>query len=217
MTNKRVPVHQLRKSYQTTVLTRQNAEKDPFAQFRVWFDEALAAEFVEPNAMCLATVGKHGEISSRMVLLKSFDERGFVFFTNYRSRKAQELDDTHRAALNFWWDKLYRQVRIVGQVEKISSEESAAYFQTRPRGSQIGALASEQSKVIENFAVLEEKFRCLRHQYRDRQVPCPEYWGGYRVVPDSFEFWQGRPDRLHDRLYYTPTSGGKWKIARLSP
>ena len=215
--NKSVHIHQLRKNYQTIVLTKENAERNPFSQFRIWFDDALAAEFVEPNATCLATVDKQGEISSRMVLLKAFDEKGFVFFTNYRSRKAHELDDTHKAALNFWWDKLYRQVRVVGQAEKISGKESKAYFQTRPKGSQIGALVSEQSKVIESFAVLEEKFQRLQHRYRDRQVPCPEYWGGYRVVPDSFEFWQGRPDRLHDRLYYTRTSADEWKIERLSP
>ena len=210
-------IHQLRKNYQTVVLTRQNAKKNPFSQFKTWFDAALAADFVEPNAMCLATVSKEGEVSSRMVLLKSFDETGFVFFTNYNSHKARELRDTNRAALNFWWDKLYRQVRITGQVKKIPREDSIAYFQTRPRGSQVGAAASEQSEVIENFAILEERFRNLRHQYQDREIPCPEHWGGYRVVPDSFEFWQGRPDRLHDRLRYTRTSANEWKIERLSP
>jgi len=209
--------HQLRKNYQTVVLTKQNAKKDPFSQFKIWFDEALASDFLEPNAMCLATVGKEGEVSSRMVLLKSFDETGFVFFTNYNSHKSRELRDTNRAALNFWWDKLYRQVRITGRVEKIPKEDSIAYFQTRPRGSQIGAAASEQSEVIENFAILEEKFRHLGHQYQNREIPCPEHWGGYRVVPDGFEFWQGRPDRLHDRLRYTRTSANEWKIERLSP
>ncbi len=210
-------IHQLRKNYQTVVLTRQNAKRDPFLQFKTWFDAALAADFVEPNAMCLATVSKEGEVSSRMVLLKFFDETGFVFFTNYNSHKARELRDTNRAALNFWWDKLYRQVRITGQVKKIPREDSIAYFQTRPRGSQVGAAASEQSEVIENFAILEERFRNLRRQYQDREIPCPEHWGGYRVVPDSFEFWQGRPDRLHDRLRYTRTSANEWKIERLSP
>lgn len=199
------------------MLTKQNAEKNPFAQFRIWFDQALTAEFVEPNAMCLSTVSKEGDVSSRMVLLKSFDEAGFIFFTNYNSHKAQELHDTNKAALNFWWDKLYRQVRIVGQAKKISRKDSVAYFQTRPRGSQIGAAASEQSEVIENFSLLEEKFRHLEQQYQNREIPCPQHWGGYRVIPDHFEFWQGRPDRLHDRLHYTRTSADEWKIERLSP
>lgn len=199
------------------MLEKQKSEKNPVAQFQLWFNEALATEFIEPSAMNLATVSKDGEASSRMVLLKAFDETGFVFFTNYNSHKAQDLHSTKQAALNFWWDKLYRQVQISGQVEKIPRKDSVEYFHTRPIGSQIGAVASQQSTVIESYAVLENEYQRVEQQYQNQEIPCPEHWGGYRVIPNLFEFWQGRPNRLHDRLRYTLTSTDGWKIERLSP
>ena len=180
-------------------------------------DEALAADFVEPNAMNVATVNKDGDISSRMVLLKGFDERGFVFFTNYQSNKANDLASINKAALNVWWDKLHRQVRVNGAVEKVSREETVKYFHSRPRGSQIGAVASQQSRVIKNHVMLEEEYKKIESQFEGQEIPCPEHWGGYRVIPEQFEFWQGRPNRLHDRLRYAKTDSDEWKIERLSP
>ena len=210
-------IHKLRKNHQTVMLEKENANKNPFLQFEVWLEEALAAGFVEPNAVNLATISSKGNVTSRMVLLKAFDKAGFVFFTNYKSQKAQDLLSTRQAALTFWWDQLYRQVRICGEAEIISREASVEYFRTRPRGSQLGAAASQQSCIIENYAVLEAEFKRLDQDYHDQEIPCPEYWGGYRVIPDSFEFWQGRPNRLHDRLRYTKISTDDWKIDRLSP
>ena len=212
-----INIKNLRKNYKTYALEESNAENDPFKQFKFWMNEALAADFAEPNAMNIATVNKAGDISSRMVLLKSFDEQGFVFFTNYASNKANDLAETHQAALNFWWDKMHRQVRINGSVEKVSREETIEYFHSRPRGSQIGAVASAQSKVIENHAVLADEYSRIESLYEDKEIPCPDQWGGYRVVPDKFEFWQGRPNRLHDRLCYVKAKSGDWEIKRLSP
>ena len=199
------------------MLDKKTAKKNPFAQFQLWFDDALAEDFIEPSAMNIATVNNKGEISSRMVLLKAFDKEGFVFFTNYNSDKARDLQETKKAVLNFWWDKLHRQVRIVGAVEKIPREDSVKYFQTRPVGSQLGALASQQSEVIENYAVLEKQYQLLEQQYKNQEIPCPGHWGGYRLDPNLFEFWQGHPNRLHDRLLYTLTTNKGWKIERLSP
>ena len=199
------------------MLEKKKAKKNPIDQFQIWFDEALKEEFVEPTAMNIATVNSKGDISSRMVLLKEFDERGFVFFTNYNSDKSQDLLSTKKAVLNIWWDKLHRQVRISGQVEKISREESVEYFRTRSLGSQLGAHASNQSEVIENFQVLEKQYQQLEQQYANKEVPCPNHWGGFRVEPDLFEFWQGRPNRLHDRLRYSKIHGNDWKIERLAP
>ena len=199
------------------MLDKQKAKKNPFDQFRLWFDEVLALEFVEPNAMNLATVSSMGEISSRMVLLKAFDETGFVFFTNYNSDKARDLQSTRTAALCFWWDTLYRQVRISGQVEKIPAADSAEYFHSRPRGSQLGTMASQQSRVIKDYSVLEKAYQRLEQRYQGQAIPCPEHWGGYRVIPGLFEFWQGRPNRLHDRLRYSLVPAGEWKLERLSP
>lgn len=211
-------IRKLRKNYQTVVLEKRKAKKNPFDQFHAWFEEALAADFVEPNAMNLATVSRAGDISSRMVLLKAYDKSGFVFFTNYNSDKAQDLQSTRIAALCFWWDMLYRQVRITGHVEKIPAADSAEYFQTRPRGSQLGALASQQSKVIKDYSVLERAYRRLETRYRGQEViPSPTHWGGFRVIPSQFEFWQGRPNRLHDRLRYSLAPSGDWKVERLSP
>lgn len=203
--------------YLTATLDEQTVARNPFDQFRQWFDEMLASGFKEPHAMNLATVSRTGGVSSRMVLLKGFDEAGFVFFTNYNSSKAQDLHATRTAALCFWWDKLYRQVRISGRVEKIPAADSAEYFRSRPRGSQLGTLASQQSQVIGDYSVLEQSYKQLRQRYQGQEIPCPEHWGGYRIIPDQFEFWQGRPNRLHDRLRYTLSSDREWELERLSP
>ncbi len=212
-----INIKDLRQNYETRVLEEDNVNKDPFKQFQLWMDEALAADFVEPNAMNVATVNKDGDISSRMVLLKGFDEQGFVFFTNYQSNKANDLASSNKAALNVWWDKLHRQVRVNGAVEKVSREETVKYFHSRPRGSQIGAVASQQSRVIKNHVMLEEEYKKIESQFEGQEIPCPEHWGGYRVIPEQFEFWQGRPNRLHDRLRYAKTDSDEWKIERLSP
>ena len=212
-----IDINKLRNNYQTVMLNKQIAKKNPFAQFQLWFDEVLASELSEPNAMNLATVSKEGEVSSRMLLLKTFDETGFVFFTNYNSSKAQDIQSTKNAAINFWWDMLYRQVRIDGRVEKIPRDDSVGYFHSRPVGSQIGAIASQQSRVIKNYTALEKEYQRLEEYYQNQEIPCPEHWGGYRVIPKLFEFWQGRPNRLHDRLRYTQTSTEAWSIERLSP
>lgn len=210
-------IDRIRKDYQTERLKKDNSADNPFVQFKNWFHEALKAEFIEANAMNIATVSKAGEISSRMVLLKSFDEVGFVFFTNYDSNKSKDLQETKKAALNFWWDKLHRQVRISGIVEKVSRDESENYFDSRPRGSQFGAMASKQSQVLDTYEVLEKQYEDLEKKYGDKKLTCPDYWGGFRVIPNLFEFWQGQPNRLHDRLRYTKTSTDDWMIERLSP
>jgi pyridoxamine 5'-phosphate oxidase len=212
-----INIKDLRQNYETHALEEDQAHKNPFQQFQTWLNEALVAEFVEPNAMNIATVDNEGEISSRMVLLKGFDEQGFVFFTNYESNKAKDLAETHKAALNIWWDKLHRQVRINGNVEKVSRDETIEYFHSRPRGSQIGAIASNQSRVIKNHVVLEEAYQEIEKKYGNQEIPCPDQWGGYRVIPKQFEFWQGRPNRLHDRLRYAKTNSGSWVMNRLSP
>ena len=191
-------------------------DADPIVQFGRWFADAEAADLIEPNAMTLATAAAGGRPSARMVLLKGFDERGFVFYTNYESRKAGELDGSPVAALVFWWGALQRQVRVEGAVERVRREESEAYFRSRPLGSRLGAWASAQSQVIAGRAELEERLEQLTARYRDGDVPLPPFWGGYRIRPEVIEFWQGRPNRLHDRLRYRRTPGG-WDIDRLSP
>ncbi|RBJ76868.1 pyridoxamine 5'-phosphate oxidase [Pseudomonas sp. MWU12-2534b] len=191
---------------------------DPFAQFDRWFKEALAAKLPEPNTMTLATVGDDGRPSARIVLIKGVDERGFVFFTNYESRKGRDLAAHPQAALLFYWIELERQVRIEGRVEKTSAEESDRYFASRPLGSRIGAWASEQSAVIDSRATLEAQEKAASERFGENP-PRPPHWGGYRLVPDSIEFWQGRPSRLHDRLLYTRAANTApgWSISRLSP
>ena len=198
-------------------LTRKNLDPNPFKQFEQWFQAALAAEPVLPEAGSLATATREGKLSSRMVLLKDFDERGFVFYTNYESRKGTELAENPNAALVFYWRQLERQICITGTVSKVSREESEAYFRTRPRESQIGALVSRQSQVIANREVLESRFQQLMSEYEGREIPLPSYWGGYRLSPATIEFWQGRPDRLHDRFLYKRQSSGQWQLERLSP
>lgn len=207
----------LREEYRREQLDERDVAAEPLAQFHRWFEQAREAEVHEPNAMALATADAQGNPSCRMVLLKEADARGFVFFTDYRSRKGGELEKVEaRAALCFWWAPLERQVRIEGRVVRIDPAESAAYFQQRPRGSRLGAWASAQSSVIPSREGLERKHAELDAQYPGEEVPLPPHWGGYRVVPDSYEFWQGRQSRLHDRLRYVPQPGG-WRLERLSP
>jgi len=198
-------------------LVESDANPDPLLQFQKWFAEALAAQIKEPNAMVLATVGPGGRPSTRTVLLKGVDARGFSFFTNYESRKALELAANPHAALTFPWLELERQVGVEGTVSKLPREESQAYFQIRPRGSRLGAWASRQSGVIPGRAFLEERLKQLEARYPGEEIPLPPNWGGYMLAPERIEFWQGRPDRLHDRLRYTRRPDGTWVIERLSP
>lgn len=208
---------ELDSEYQLPELIESQIDPDPIKQFAKWYADAEAAGLKLPNAMTLATATKDGAPSARMVLLKGFDDGGFVFFTNYESRKGQELDENPRAALVFYWTEFDRQVRISGAVEKVSREESENYFHTRPVDSQLSAWASAQSRVIGSREVLEEKMRELIVRYEGGEVPLPPHWGGYRLAPESIEFWQNRPGRLHDRLRYTLQQNGEWLIERLSP
>lgn len=199
-------------------LLENDLDPDPFVQFDRWFEAAKTSGAPMPEAMSLATSSLEGEVSVRQVLLKGFDHRGFVFFTNYNSRKSAHMHDNPRAALAFWWPALERQVRLEGAVVRTTEEESDAYFATRPRGSQLGAWASEQSKVIPGRGALDQRFEELSKTYKDLQIPRPPHWGGYRVIPVYFEFWQGRSDRLHDRFSYHLRADSKdWVVERLSP
>jgi pyridoxamine 5'-phosphate oxidase len=204
-----------------TAMTLQLLESDldpnPFVQFERWFEDAKRAQPEMPEAMTLATADSQGAVSARVVLLKSFDARGFVFFTNYNSRKSSQLRDNPRAALVFYWPATERQVRIEGAVVKTTEEESDAYFATRPRGSQLGAWASEQSRVIAGRGDLDERFRQMDATYRDLPIPRPPHWGGYRLIPITIEFWQGRADRLHDRFTYRLREAKDWVIERMAP
>jgi pyridoxamine 5'-phosphate oxidase len=210
-------VADLRKEYMRHGLSEIDLDPDPIVQFQTWFAQALAAGLPEPNAMTLATATPDGRPSARMVLIKGLDARGFVFFSNYISRKGRELAANPYAALVFYWPELERQIRIEGRVELTSPEDSDAYFRSRPLGSQLGALASQQSAVIDGRADLERCVADLAEQYADGGVPRPPHWGGYRVIPMSIEFWQGRPSRLHDRLRYRRLEDESWLIERLSP
>jgi pyridoxamine 5'-phosphate oxidase len=210
-------IPRLRKEYRMAGLDRAGLDPDPVAQFGRWFSEAVAAGLPEPNAMTLATASADGRPSARIVLLKGFDASGFVFYTSYASRKGGELAANPWAALVFHWAPLERQVRVEGRVERTSREESEAYFRSRPLGSRLGAVASAQSRPIPSREVLEERVAELEARYGE-EVPLPDWWGGYRVRPEALEFWQGRPDRLHDRFRYTrPGPGAAWTIERLSP
>lgn len=205
-----------RREYAGAALDESSVAGEPLAQFRAWFEEAVARGVPEPDAMCLATASGAGEVRSRMVLLKGWDERGFVFCTNYGSRKALHLAENPRASLTFRWALLERQVCVVGRVRRTSAKESDAWWALRPRGAQLGALASAQSSVIPSREWLDDRVASLDAEWADRPVPRPSTWGGIRVLPESVEFWQGRPNRLHDRLAYS-RRGSRWVLERLSP
>jgi len=205
-----------RNSVLLNALNETDLDSDPLRQFATWFAEAVAAGVPEADAMTLATSTKDGKPDARIVLLKQFDQHGFVFFTNYRSRKAQELSENPQACLLIYWLLLKRQVRIEGSVERVSDEQSDAYFHTRPAGSKIGAWASNQSDVVAGREVLESRFAELEHKFGD-DVPRPAHWGGYCVKPTTIEFWQGRENRLHDRLRYALQEDGSWRVERLAP
>jgi pyridoxamine 5'-phosphate oxidase len=206
----------LRREYARARLDEAHVSPEPVTQFHRWFNQAVEAKIPEPNAMALATATQGGAPSVRIVLLKGYDERGFVFFTDYRSRKAVELEGNPRAALAFHWGQVERQVRITGTVERIPAKESEAYFRTRPEGSRLGAWASHQSKVIGSRAELESNLRQVKERFFAGDVPLPPHWGGYRLRPEEVEFWQGREDRLHDRIRYLRDGKG-WRLERLSP
>jgi pyridoxamine 5'-phosphate oxidase len=206
----------LRRDYSGQELSKDSVAKDPFVQFANWFDEYLNVAPPEPNAMTISTIGRDDLPSSRVVLLKGFDERGFVFFTNYESKKARDIMANPQVALHFFWPELERQVEIGGRAEQTSREESEAYFVTRPVASKIGAWASKQSEPLESRSELEARVEELRAHFGSDDIPCPPFWGGFRISPSKFEFWQGRRSRLHDRITYEPYEFG-WKIVRLSP
>ncbi len=207
-----------RTEYALEGLKREQLDQDPFKQFELWFQQACAANLPEPNAMSLATVSANGSPSQRMVLLKYFDRQGFVFFTNYESKKARQIEGNHQVSLLFFWKALERQVQIEGTATKIATAESLKYFATRPRGSQIGAWCSQQSTVISSRKMLELKFDEIKRKFHNQEIPLPSAWGGYRVVPHSFEFWQGRLNRLHDRFLYSRLDvESAWDIKRLAP
>lgn len=207
----------MRKVYQLGSLLEKDADTNPIKQFEIWWQQAIEAKTDEPNAMTLATCNREGKPSARIVLLKEIRETGFVFFTNYESRKAQEIGENSFVALVFFWKELERQVRIEGEIKKISSQESDAYFAVRPRESQVGAWSSPQSKTIKNADFLQENVKKFSEEFEGKEVPRPDFWGGYIVEPFRVEFWQGRPGRLHDRLRYSLSKSNEWQIERLAP
>jgi len=207
----------LRKEYTQAELDEGSVSKNPFVQFEKWFEEAKNSEILEPNAMVLATADANGQPFQRTVLLKTYNQDGFVFYTNYESRKSQQIIGNPRVSLNFPWYSLERQVTITGTAQKVSSKESLTYFLTRPRGSQLGAWVSNQSEVISSRSILEMKLAEMTNKFKEGKIPLPDHWGGYRVIPDSIEFWQGRPNRLHDRILFEWNENDDWNIKRLSP
>ena len=209
-------VADLREEYRGAGLDESDLDPNPVEQFRRWFDEALAANLHEPNAMTLATATPDGQPSARIVLLKGYDERGFVFYTSHEGRKGRELTENPRCALLFYWGEMGRQVRIEGTAARVPEEEADAYFASRPRGSRLGAWASAQSREVGGRQALEDRLWNLELEYEGREVPRPPFWGGYRVEPTKFEFWQGRENRLHDRLVYRRAGNG-WEVSRLQP
>ncbi|MCW3085232.1 MAG: Pyridoxine 5-phosphate oxidase [Bacteroidetes bacterium] len=209
-------INSLRHDFSKQTLDETDVAKNPFLQFEKWFKEAIDSKVNEPNAMTVATVSGQGQPTARIVLLRNFNEDGFVFYTNYTSRKGENIADNPKAALLFFWPELERQVRIEGTLTKQTAEESDRYFNSRPRTSKLGAWTSEQSKIITGRNILDEAYKKLSEKYPGEDVPRPDYWGGYVLRPDSMEFWQGRPSRLHDRILYT-LENNNWKIARLAP
>ncbi|MBD2188255.1 pyridoxamine 5'-phosphate oxidase [Pseudanabaena mucicola] len=210
-------IHALRKDYKPSELRRKDLQDDPFKQFEIWFQQACEAEILEPNAMTLATVSATGQPFMRTVLLKYFDNRGFVFFTNYESRKAQQIGNNSQVSMLFTWLPLQRQVHITGNAEKVTTAESWQYFTSRPRGSQLGAWTSQQSSIISSRQLLLMQFEQIKNKFLDGEIPLPDFWGGYRIMPNSFEFWQGCTNRLHDRFLYTTQADQSWQIQRLAP
>jgi len=210
-------IAEIRKEYSHKTLVESEIDADPIKQFNTWWQDALEAKIGEVNAMTLATASSDGMPSARTVLLKGFSEKGFVFFTNYNSYKGQQIAENPKACLVFFWKELERQVRVTGLIEKTSAEENDSYFQSRPRASQVGAIASPQSQVIENREWLDDRYKKLLEQLDQTHIQRPEHWGGYIVKPVIIEFWQGRPGRLHDRIQYTILEDGNWKIERLAP
>jgi len=207
----------LRREYRVRPLTRREMDPDPVRQFDQWFREALTVEAMDANAMSIATVESSGQPSLRTVLLKYYDDAGFIFYTNLGSRKAHEISANPQVALLFYWHELHRQVKILGNAERISAAENLKYFMRRPRDSQLGAWVSEQSSIISSRAVLENTFAEMKQKFANGEVPLPSFWGGYRVTPSSIEFWQGRESRLHDRLRYRRTDPNSWEVERLAP
>lgn len=209
---------ELRKQYDKGGLTEETLPVDPFDLFKAWLQDAIEAGILEPNAMALSTVDAQGSPDVRIVLLKDIVDRGIRFFTNYESEKGRQLTNQPQASVAFWWDKLERQVRIKGTVERIPEEDSLAYFQSRPRESQIGAWASAQSTQVSGRSELEESFEAMRNRFSDKEIPLPPFWGGFQITITSIEFWQGRPNRLHDRIRYTFQSApNNWSFKRLAP
>jgi pyridoxamine 5'-phosphate oxidase len=207
----------LRKEYSSAYLNEQDINHDPFKQFELWMHQAVEAQILEPHAMNVCTVSAEGKPSSRIVLLRGFDRKGFVFYTNYNSHKGNDLEKNNHVCLNFFWSELERQVRIEGIISKVDEQTSIDYFNSRPRESRIGAWASEQSTIIESRKVVEDAFAFYTNKFKDTPIiPKPPHWGGYLVKPSNIEFWQGRPSRLHDRLKFT-RNNNDWKIERLSP
>ena len=209
-------LEKIRREYIKDGLTEESLLADPFEQFNLWFDQAIRSEIVDSNAMTLATATVDGKPSARTVLLKFFDYRGFVFYTNYESRKSRELKENPHAALLFYWHDLERQVRIEGITERVSTAESLKYFLSRPRGSQLGAWCSNQSSIISSRELLMTKFNEIKQRFHNKEISLPEFWGGFRIIPESFEFWQGRENRLHDRFHYVKEKED-WAINRLAP
>ena len=206
----------IRQGYKNMVLDKEDLNADPIIQFESWFEDAKKAEPI-PTAMSLATVNNIGEPTVRTVLLKLFDKKGFVFFTNYKSRKEDHITDNHNVAVLFNWFALERQVSITGVAEKIKTKESIKYFMSRPRGSQLGAWVSDQSSVLSSRKILEMKLEEMKSKFTDGEIPLPDFWGGYRIIPKTFEFWQGRPNRLHDLFLYAKQSDESWQIDRIAP